>query len=189
MKKFIHLSTLSVYGEPDEEFINETTPLATNQNAAYIKTKIQSEEVLNKYRTKGLDVIILRPGAICAEENSYWGDRQVTRMLETEHVNWIHPEDRVPWIHADNLAEMIDLVLTKGKSGDVFNAIDGNFPEEKFRVRLIQALGKTLQVPNRKAERSIYSNEKILALGYRLNKTFDQTVENLVHLALSKRLW
>jgi len=186
IKKFIHISTLSVFGEPTEGYFDETTPIIQQHQEVYVDTKSKSEQILNSYIIKGLDVIILRPGAICAEENSYWGDRQINRMLKTDIIDWVNPEDIVPWIHVDNLVEMIHLVLSKGVSNQTYNAIDGNFSEEEFRVRLITALGKKLKVPNRLKERPIYSNTKIKELGYRPIQTFEQTISNLVSLAVSQ---
>jgi hypothetical protein len=55
---------------------------------------------------------------------------------------------------------MIHLVCANGKSGEVFNAIDGNFSEKNFRLKLIKALGKEFQIPNREVECASYSNEK-----------------------------
>nr|WP_233096600.1 NAD-dependent epimerase/dehydratase family protein [Fictibacillus halophilus] len=167
-------------------YFDETTPIVKQHQEVYVDIKSKSEQILNEYIKKGLDVIILRPGAICAEENSYWGDRQVNRMLKTDIVDWVHPEDLVPWIHADNLAEIIYLVLSKGVCNQVYNAIDGNFPEEEFRVRLVNTLGKKLRVPNRLIERPIYSNTKIKELGYQPIKTFNQTVSNLEALVVSQ---
>ena len=186
IKKFIHISTLSVFGEPTDGYFDETTPIIQQHQEVYVDTKSKSEQILNSYIIKGLDVIILRPGAICAEENSYWGDRQINRMLKTDIIDWVHPEDIVPWIHVDNLVEMIHLVLSKGVSNQTYNAIDGNFSEDEFRVRLITALGKKLKVPNRLKERPNYSNTKIKELGYRPIQSFEQTISNLVSLAVSQ---
>lgn len=185
VKKFIHISTLSVYGEPTEGYLDETHPIVEENAEAYIVTKTRSEQILNTYKEKGLDFTILRPGAICAEENSYWGDRQITRMLKSNVVNWVHPGDIVPWVHAENLVEMIILAIVKGGNGEAYNAIDGNYEEKEFRVKLISALGKKLKVPNRIIECPIYSNAKIKALGYTPIKTFNQTIQNLERLASS----
>ncbi|PLT28485.1 NAD-dependent epimerase/dehydratase family protein [Peribacillus deserti] len=186
VRKFIHISTLSVYGQPEEGFFDETTPLVQKHEEVYVETKAESERILSKYMKEGLDVVILRPGAICSEENSYWGDRQVYRMLNTDTVDWVHPDDMVPWIHADNLAEMIHLVLAKGVSNEIYNAVDGNFPESDFRVKLINTLGKNLKIPGRKKECALFSNSKIKGLGYRPVKTFQETVTNLDKLAVSQ---
>lgn len=66
IKKFIHISSLSVYGEPNEGFFDETSPIVQSHDEVYVKTKAQSERILNNYKDKGLDLVILRPGAICA---------------------------------------------------------------------------------------------------------------------------
>ncbi|WP_430786686.1 NAD-dependent epimerase/dehydratase family protein [Virgibacillus flavescens] len=186
VKKFIHISTTSVYGEPEDGFIEETSPIAVDHEEVYIHTKVRSEQILNYYIGRGLDVTILRPGAICAEENSYWGDRQITRMLESNTVNWVHPDDLVPWIHADNLVEMIGLVIKSGSIGEIYNAIDGNYAEETFRVRLVSALKKKLVVPDRLIDRPIYSNSRIIELGYTPIKSFEQTISNLEKIAVSR---
>jgi nucleoside-diphosphate-sugar epimerase len=184
--KFIHISTTSVYGHPTVGHLDETSPIIEKHEAAYPETKAESERILDRYKDKGLCVTTLRPGAICAEENSYWGDRQVLRMLNTEVVNWVHPDDLVPWIHADNLVEMIYLVTLKEVCGQVYNAIDGNFPEHQFRVRLISALGKKLMVPDRPSERPVYSNTKVIELGYKPIRTFKETVAKLEKLGISQ---
>ena len=125
-------------------------------------------------------MIILRPGSICAEEQSYWGDRQVERMKAADLITWVHPEDVVPWVHSDNLAEMIVLAATKAQDGDIFNAIDANLPEADFRMKLIEASGKPVQVPDRSAEQATFSNDRIKQLGYVPIRTPGSTVEHLV---------
>lgn len=182
--KFIHISTTSVYGESNEGFYDETSPLAEHSKNTYIRSKAQSESILNSYASQGLHSIILRPGAICAEENSYWGDRQIKRMIEADIVSWVHPADLVAWVHADNLVEMIKLVIENGTNGEVYNAIDGNFEENDFRVKLITTLGKPLEIPNRSIERPVFSNTKIKELGYIPVTSFDETMANLIKNAV-----
>lgn len=183
VKKFVHISTISVYGEPSSGYYDEMSPLAKNHQDVYIQSKVESELVLNGFIDRGLDVIILRAGSICAESNSYWGDRQIDRMRNTDVVNWVHPEDMVPFVHANNLVEMIRLVLSKNISNQTFNAIDGNYSEKNFRVKLVEELGKELIVPNREIESPIYSNDKIKQLGYKPIQSFDRTMINLINLA------
>lgn len=177
---FLHISTTSVYGEPAGGLITEATPLSDNHHAPYIQTKVRSERILQRYAADGLDVIILRPGAICAEENSYWGDRQVKRMQETKVVTWVHPDDVVNWVHADNLAEMVHLAVRRATPGDIFHAVDANIPETEFRMQLIKASGKPYQVPDRPVERPLYTTDKITALGYTPVRSFPDTMQRLI---------
>ena len=180
--RFLHISTTSVYGEPANGHMTELSPLAVDHPAPYIRTKVRSEQILNEYAARGLDVRILRPGAICAEQDSHWGDRQVRRMQEADCVTWVHPDDLVKWVHADNIAEMVVLVLTRGKAGDVFHAVDANIPETDFRMRLIEASGKPYQVPDRAAERPTYATDKIRSLGYEPVRSFDEAMDALLAL-------
>lgn len=180
--RVLHISTTSVYGEPANGHMTESSPLAVDHPAPYIRTKIRSEQILLDYAARGLDVRILRPGAICAEHDSHWGDRQVRRMQEADRVTWVHPADLVNWVHADNIAEMVVLVLTRGKAGDVFHAVDANIPETDFRMQLIEASGKPYQVPARAAERPTYATDKIRSLGYEPVRSFDETMDALLAL-------
>ena len=180
--RVLHISTTSVYGEPADGHLTELSPLAVDHPAPYIRTKVRSEQILNDYATHGLDVRILRPGAICAEHDSHWGDRQVRRMQEADTVTWVHPDDLVNWVHADNIAEMVVLVLTRGQPGDVYHAVDANIPETDFRMRMIEASGKPYQVPNRAVERPTYATDKIKTLGYQPARSFEDTMNVLLDL-------
>lgn len=178
VKRIIHISTTSVYGEVVSGHFTETSPLLPSEHV-YIHTKQESERLLKEY-TPDSDLIILRPGSICAEEQSYWGDRQVERMKEADVITWVHPDDVVPWVHTDNLVEMIVLAATNAHNGDIFNAIDANLPETDFRMKLITASDKPYQIPKRAAEHATFANDRIKQLGYIPIRTPESTIEQLV---------
>lgn len=178
VKRIIHISTTSVYGEVVSGHFTETSPLLPSEHV-YIHTKQASERLLQE-NTPDSDLIILRPGSICAEEQSYWGDRQVERMKEADLITWVHPDDVVPWVHTDNLVEMIVLAATNAHNGDIFNAIDANLPETDFRMKLITASGTPYKVPDRPAEHATFANDRIKQLGYIPIRTPKSTVEQLV---------
>ncbi|KOP29346.1 NAD-dependent epimerase/dehydratase family protein [Exiguobacterium acetylicum] len=178
VKRIIHISTTSVYGEVVSGHFTETSPLLSSEHV-YIHTKQASERLLQE-NTPDSDLIILRPGSICAEEQSYWGDRQVERMKEADMITWVHPDDVVPWVHTDNLVEMIVLAATNAHNGDIFNAIDANLPETDFRMKLITASGTAFKVPDRAAEHATFANDRIKQLGYIPIRTPESTVEQLV---------
>ena len=178
VKRIIHISTTSVYGEVMRGHFTETSPLLPSEHV-YIHTKQASERLLQE-NTPGSDLIILRPGSICAEEQSYWGDRQVERMKEADLITWVHPDDVVPWVHTDNLVEMIVIAAKNAHNGDIFNAIDANLPETDFRMKLITASGTPYKVPDRTAEHATFANDRIKQLGYVPIRTPESTVEQLV---------
>lgn len=178
VKRIIHISTTSVYGEVVRGHFSETSPLLPSEHV-YIHTKQLSERLLQEY-TPDSDLIILRPGSICAKEQSYWGDRQVERMKAADLITWVHPDDVVPWVHTDNLVEMIVIAAKNAHNGDIFNAIDANLPETDFRMKLITASGTPFKVPDRAAEHATFANDRIKQLGYVPIRTPESTVEQLV---------
>ncbi|WP_294745980.1 NAD(P)-dependent oxidoreductase [uncultured Exiguobacterium sp.] len=178
VKRIVHISTTSVYGEVVSGHFTETSPLLPSEHV-YIHTKQESERLLQE-NTPDSDLIILRPGSICAEKQSYWGDRQVERMKEADVITWVHPDDVVPWVHTDNLVEMIVIVAKNAHNGDIFNAIDANLPETDFRLKLITASDKPYQTPKRSAECATFSNEPIKRLGYVPLRTPHETIEKLI---------
>ncbi|MGM9986189.1 MAG: NAD-dependent epimerase/dehydratase family protein [Bacillaceae bacterium] len=184
VKRLIHISTTSVFGEPNKGHFTEQSPIVYQHEETYIDTKAESERILQKYAEQGLAVTIIRAGAICNESNSYWGDRQVKRMLACDVVRWVHPEDIVPWVHGENLAEMIILATKKDKTKlEIYHGIDGNYPELDFRVKIAIGLGKEIIIPNRHKQIPTYSCDKIKTkLGYKPIKRFDETVERLIEM-------
>lgn len=61
-KRVVFISSSAPYGVPKEVPITENTEF--NPVCDYGRSKIEAEKVCNEYRTKGLDVLILRPRTI-----------------------------------------------------------------------------------------------------------------------------
>lgn len=182
VERFVHISTVSVYGhfEGDVE-LNEASDLAYGHSDVYTSTKCESERIIQAATARGLQCVILRPGVICSEYNSHWGDKLIAKLAAAESINWIHPEDLTPWVHADNLAEMCVLVATHPAAvNEIYNAVDGNYTEQEFTVRIARALKKTLVIPDGSPIRMTYRYDKIKNdLGYRPVKKFEDTVTQL----------
>ncbi|WP_341280202.1 NAD(P)-dependent oxidoreductase [Paenibacillus sp. FSL H8-0537] len=181
-KRFVHISTVSVYGHFEGEVeLDEASDLAYGHSEVYTSTKCESERILQDARDNGLKCVILRPGIICAENNSHWGDRLIAKLAAAEKVDWIHPEDLTPWVHADNLAEMCVLAATHSAAvNQIYNAVDGNYTENEFTVRIARAMNKTLIIPDGNPIRMTYNCNKIRNdLGYRPINNFEETVAQL----------
>ncbi len=189
VERFVHISTLSVYGHLDGDVeLNEASSLAYGHSEVYIATKCESERIVQDAMARGLQGVILRPGIICAEHNSHWGDRLVAKLAQADRVTWIHPDDLTPWVHAENLAEMCVLAATHPVAvNQVYNAIDGNYREDEFTLRIVRAMDKKLTIPDGDPIRMAYSFHKIKDdLGYRPVRTFEETVSQLEEQG---RLW
>ena len=125
IKKFVQISTDEVYGalSEDDEPFTENTPLAPNSPYSASKT---SADLLCRsfYETYKYPIVITR----CS--NNY-GSNQHTEKLIPKMIENIKSGKKIPiygdgrnirdWVHVEDHCEAIDLVLHKGKNGEVYN--------------------------------------------------------------------
>ena len=137
IKRFIQISTDEVYGtlgEYDNPF-TEDTPLAPNSPYAASKT---SADLLCRsfYETYKYPIVITR----CS--NNY-GQNQYPEKLIPLMIQKLNNGETVPiygdgknirdWIHVQDHCEAIDVVLHKGKDGEVYN-IGGEYERRNIDI-------------------------------------------------------
>lgn len=125
IKKFVQISTDEVYGalSEDDKPFTENTSLAPNSPYSASKT---SADLLCRsfYETYKYPIVITR----CS--NNY-GSNQHTEKLIPKMIENIKNGKKIPiygdgrnirdWVHVEDHCEAIDLVLHKGKNGEVYN--------------------------------------------------------------------
>ncbi len=141
IKKFVQISTDEVYGtltEEDEPF-TEDTPLAPNSPYAASKT---SADLLCRsfYETYKYPIVITR----CS--NNY-GPNQYPEKLIPLMIQKAKNNEKVPvygdgrnirdWIHVQDHSEAIDVVLHKGKDGEIYN-IGGE--DERRNIDIVKGI-------------------------------------------------
>ncbi len=146
VKRFIQISTDEVYGSlgPEGKFV-ETTPLAPN--SPYSASKAGADLLVRSYfETFGLQTIITR----CS--NNY-GPYQFPEKLIPLFITNALADKPLPlygdglnvrdWIHVADHRSAIDLVLHKGRPGEVYN-IGGNCEKTNREITdmILHELGK-----------------------------------------------
>jgi nucleoside-diphosphate-sugar epimerase len=53
VRRFVHISTISVHGDPQPDGLHEDSPLATDAAHAYVATKAAGEAALGMVRSQG----------------------------------------------------------------------------------------------------------------------------------------
>ena len=128
VRRIVHVSTDEVYGSIAEGSWTEEWPLLPN--SPYAASKAGSDLVARAYwRTHGLDISITR----CS--NNY-GPYQHSEKLIPLFVTSLLEGGTVPlygdganvreWLHVDDHCRAIQLVLTAGRSGEIYNVGGGN---------------------------------------------------------------
>jgi len=185
IRRFIHISTVSVYGQPVPANVDEESPLAIKDPEPYCSTKALAEVELARVRAQGLPVTILRPGMITHWVRSQWGDEMVERIRAKGWPDFLHPDDILPWVHSENLAEMVWLALTHPAApNESFLAVDRNVTLRDCYGQVAAVLDREVNPPKRGPNDSTVRLGKIgFRLGYRPVHSFEETVSHLIELA------
>ena len=146
-KRFIHISTDEVYGTLGSSgSFSETTPLAPN--SPYSASKAGSDLIARAYfETFGFPVIITR----CS--NNY-GPYQFPEKLIPLMITSAMADIPLPvygdglnirdWLHVGDHCRAIDMVLRKGKTGQVYNIGGSN---ERRNIDIVKFILKELGKP------------------------------------------
>ena len=128
VKKFVQISTDEVYGSTELDSFSEKDVL--DPSSPYSASKAGGELLARSYvRTYGLDVMVTR------SSNNY-GPYQYPEKLIPVLVIKALKNQPLPiygkganvrdWLHVDDNCRAIDIVISKGKPGDIVNVGSGN---------------------------------------------------------------
>jgi dTDP-glucose 4,6-dehydratase len=200
VRRFLQVSTDEVYGSlgPTGAFV-ETTPLSPR--SPYSASKAAADHlVMAFHHTHGMDVVITR----CS--NNYGSHQFPEKLIPLMILNAF---ERKPlpvygdgqqvrdWIHVQDHCEGIDLALTKGVAGEVYNLGAENERPNLDVVRAILKLcdrGEALirHVPDRPGHDRRYAmdSRKIReALGWRPRRTFEEGLAETVKWYRDNDAW
>ena len=196
---FLQVSTDEVYGSIAEGSWDEDFPL--QPNSPYAASKASADLISQAYhRTYGMDVRITR----CS--NNYGPYQYPEKVIPLFITNLIKGK-KVPlygqglnirdWLHVTDHCRGIHLVLTKGKSGDVFNIGGGRELSNIELTRIIlQPIGASEESIERVADRLGHdfryslSIEKITKqLGYKPLVDFESGISQTIEWYKSNQEW
>lgn len=198
--RFLQVSTDEVYGTLGEGgLFTEGTPLAPN--SPYSASKASADMMVRAYyETYGMPVSITR----CS--NNY-GPYQFPEKLIPLMINNCLNNYPLPvygdgmqvrdWLHVEDHCRAIDVVLHKGKIGEVYN-IGGN--NEKANIEIVKLIIKSLgkeesliqYVADRPGHDRRYAidNSKITKeLGWAPKYTFDEGIKETIEWYLQNKEW
>ena len=198
IKRFIQISSDEVYGSIRKGSFKETSPL--RPNSPYSAAKAGGDHLaLAYYKTFKLPVILTR-------SSNNFGPYQypekviplfITNLLENKKVplygDGLNVRD---WLYVADNCSAIDLVLHKGKIGEVYN-IGGSFeiPNIELTKIILKNLGKTDKmihyVTDRLGHDRRYSldSAKVRKLGWKPSKSFDIAIKETINWYKANATW
>ena len=198
--RFLQVSTDEVYGTLGKDgYFYETTPLAPN--SPYSASKASADLLVRAYHeTFGLPVLNTR----CS--NNY-GPYQYPEKLIPFFISKLLKGEKVPvygdglnvrdWLYVYDHCEAIDVVLHKGKIGEVYN-IGGHNEKTNLEITrlILGVMGKDESsieyVQDRLGHDRRYaiSNDKITAeLGWKPSITFEEGIKLTINWYLNNLDW
>lgn len=184
VQRFVHVSTDEVYGSIDEGSWTEEWPL--RPNSPYAASKASSDLIARAYwRTHGLDVTITR----CSNNYGPYQHPEkliplfTTNLLEGLPVPLYGDGSNVrEWLHVDDHCRAIELVLTRGRPGEIYNIGGGNEQTNlDITRRLVDLCGATPRLIHRVTDRKGHDQRYCLdetkirdELGYAPRIPFDE---------------
>ena len=196
---FLQVSTDEVYGSITEGSWDENFPL--QPNSPYAASKASADLISQAYhRTYGMDVRITR----CS--NNY-GPYQYPEKVIPLFITNLMQEKKVPlygqglnvrdWLHVTDHCRGIHLVLTKGRSGDVFNIGGGRELSNLELTRVIlQAMGASEEKIEKVADRlghdfrySLNIGKIEKELGYKPEFSFEDGISETIEWYKSNEKW
>ena len=145
LSRFVHLSSLGVYGHRHHYGADETASLPARHRDGYSHSKVLAEKLaLQYYRDFGVPVVVLRPGFVYGPR-----DRTVMpRIIETLRKRAArYPGAKggraLNTIFVRNLVEAIFLAIgAEGAVGQVYNLTDGEpVSKRRFIEKIADAFG------------------------------------------------
>ncbi|MGD6960823.1 dTDP-glucose 4,6-dehydratase [Fictibacillus phosphorivorans] len=200
VSKFVQVSTDEVYGSlGNEGLFTENSPIAPN--SPYSASKAGADLLVKAYfETFDLNVNITR----CS--NNY-GPFQfpeklipliISNGLENKHVPVYGDGKNVrDWLHVEDHCNGLDLVLHKGKEGEVYNIGGNNERENLDIVRLIlKELGKPESLIKFVKDRlghdrryAIDSSKISKNLGWKPKIPFEEGIKNTINWYIANEKW
>lgn len=148
-KRFIYLSTASVYGRPIHVPIPESHP--TNPFMPYGKSKLEGERLSKDvFEKNGLPVLIARPFCVYGDgENPRASLVEVSRYvrwhLNGKAIQIVGDENKKTrdFVHVDDVVLALMLIADQGKLGEVYNIGTGAETSLSELVHLIEKISRT----------------------------------------------
>jgi nucleoside-diphosphate-sugar epimerase len=169
VKKFIYISTCSVYGVSDEPDVKEDHPLIPITD--YNKYKALCEPILKKYIDENFHGIIIRPATVCGYSEKMRFDLTVNILtnfaFNKGFINVFGGEQMRPNCHIEDVCNLYEKLIFEDISK--FNGEIFNFGSENLKITEIAEIVKNLMKSIYNKEITIKVKESFDPRSYRIN--------------------
>jgi len=134
IRRFVHLSSIVVYGNAARGEIDEEWPVHAD-GGSYVRTKVASEHVALAAHIRGpIEVVIVRPGDVYGPGCRVWIELPLQMMRKRQFLLPAMGEGLFRPVYIEDLVRGIALAATvEGVAGEIFNlACQGSVTTREF---------------------------------------------------------
>ncbi len=145
VKRFVLVSSVSVYGVPIDGPMTEATPLQPEQDYDYGRTKAQGDQRARELAAElGLDLVIVRPGMVHGPGAENW-TQGIFDVVRSGKPTLLGDHGHAYTIYVDNLIDLLVLLATHPQAEGAYNAVDAVMPWSRFFGYYAEVAGVTLR--------------------------------------------
>ncbi len=175
--RFVHISTVAVYGLPENDVITEETPLNRDQPDPYGRTKARGEDALRE-AAGGMEVVVLRPGMIHGPRSRVWTRRMLELVKGGTPAVFGRGDGHVFPVFVDNLLDAIVLAaVTDEAAGHAFNLTDGEVTWAEWMGAYGRMCGREPRRVPLVVARALATAAELLPLGVPLKRRHVETTQ------------
>lgn len=141
VQRFVHLSSITVYGPVREGVVTESSPLWSGVEL-YGDSKIRGEEVVSEGATQGLPVVIVRPGMVYGPRSRGWTIRFTAWIRHGRPAMVAGGHALCRPIYIDNLVDALLLCAQQPAVGHAFTLVDEDMPWRDFLGYYARMVGR-----------------------------------------------
>lgn len=198
IKRFIQISSDEVYGSINKGSFKETSPL--HPNSPYSAAKAGGDHLVLAYH------VTFKAPVIVTRSSNNFGPYQFPEKVIPLFITNLLDNKKVPlygdglnvrdWLYVIDNCDAIDLILHKGKIGEIYN-IGGSFEITNIELTkiILKFLGKTDKmisyVPDRMGHDRRYSLDsvKIKKLGWHPSRNFNTAIKETINWYKNNATW
>ncbi len=198
LSRFIHISTDEVYGSIEKGSFKETDPL--KPNSPYAASKAGADLLVRSY------YVTHKIPAIITRSSNNFGPYQhpekliplfITNAIENRYLPLYGDGMNIrDWLYVVDNCRAIDLILHKGRPGQIYNiGADNEWANIKTTKMILKLLGKPEAliklVQDRPGHDRRYAldSSKIKKLGWKVGFNFEEAMKETVKWYLDNRNW
>ncbi|MCK4859580.1 MAG: dTDP-glucose 4,6-dehydratase [Candidatus Omnitrophica bacterium] len=190
IEKLIHISTDEVYGEIKTGKFSEDSPLQSN--SPYAASKAAADLLIKAYiRTYNFPAIIIRP---CNNYGPWQYPEKFIPVITYKALQnkkipvYAQGLNKREWLYVSDCAAAINLILEKGKIGEIYNVGSGiekrNIDVAKNVIKILGKSENLIQfVKDRPGHDFRYALDfsKICGIGWKVERNFEQGLKDTVN--------